>query len=305
MKQKKNKITHEGTLDLNGLLIPCYILEDTTRILSTRGMQSALKLVDTTGVKDTAKLSGVELSRFISTKWFNSLIDSENKLEHFQPVTCYKGNQKISGYRADVLADFCDLMMEARKIGALKTDRQSLIAEQCEVLIRAFAKVGIIALVDEATGYQYDREKDELQKILKAYISEELLPWQKRFPDEFYREIFRLNGWDFTVNGIQNRPGVIGTWTKQLIYRQLPEGVLHELQENTPKSKIGNYTARFHQSLSMDIGEPHLEKQLVSVITLMRISDNWNDFLFNFNKAYGQQSLFDTRSFEKPTPKGE
>mgnify|MGYP003561277120 CR=1 FL=1 len=52
--------------------------------------------------------------------------------------------------------------------------------------MRAFARVGITALVDEATGYQYERENDELQKILKAYISEELLPWQKRFPDIFY-----------------------------------------------------------------------------------------------------------------------
>ena len=69
--------------------------------------------------------------------------------------------------------------------------------------MRAFARVGITALVDEATGYQYEREHDELQKILKAYISEELLPWQKRFPDIFYKELFRLNGWNYTVNGIK------------------------------------------------------------------------------------------------------
>lgn len=42
--------------------------------------------------------------------------------------------------------------------------------------MRVFARVGITALVDEATGYQYDREKNELQKILKAYIAEDLLP---------------------------------------------------------------------------------------------------------------------------------
>lgn len=69
--------------------------------------------------------------------------------------------------------------------------------------MRVFARVGITALVDEATGYQYDREKNELQKILKAYIAEDLLPWQKRFPDIYYKELFRLNGWDFTVNGIK------------------------------------------------------------------------------------------------------
>jgi len=53
--------------------------------------------------------------------------------------------------------------------------RQKIIADQCEILVRSFAKVGIIALVDEATGYQYEREKAELQVILKTYISEEIL----------------------------------------------------------------------------------------------------------------------------------
>lgn len=88
--------------------------------------------------------------------------------------------------------DICDAFLEARKHINL-SPRQAIIAEQCEILMRSFAKIGIIALVDEATGYQYDRERDELQKILRSYISEELLPWQKRFPDIFYTELFRLN----------------------------------------------------------------------------------------------------------------
>jgi hypothetical protein len=38
-------------------------------------------------------------------------------------------------------------------------------------LLRGFARVGIIALVDEATGFQRDRTKDALSKILEAYIA--------------------------------------------------------------------------------------------------------------------------------------
>ena len=90
--------------------------------------------------------------------------------------------------------------------------------------------IGITALVDEATGYQYEREKDELQKILKAYISEELLQWQKTFPEKYYQEIFRLNGWDFTLSSIKKRPGVVGIWTNKLIYEQLPKGCLKSLK---------------------------------------------------------------------------
>ena len=154
----------------------------------------------------------------------------------------------------------------------------------------SFSKVGIIALVDEATGYQYDRERDELQKILRAYISEELLPWQKRFPDVFYRELFRLNGWDFTIKDIRKRPGIIGKWTNKIIYEQLPTGVLDELKNKTPKSEGGNYIARFHQSLTTDVGEPNLEKQINKVITLFQVSDNMAQFWSNFQKMIDRQS---------------
>lgn len=180
------------------------------------------------------------------------------------------------------------MFLQARKEIEL-SPRQAIIADQCEILIRAFARVGITALVDEATGYQYDREKDELQKILKAYISEELLPWQKRFPDVFYKELFRLNGWDFTVNGIKKRPGIIGKWTNMFIYEELPNGVLDELKKKTPKSESGNRTSRYHQLLTLDIGEPNLEKQINKVITLFQVSDNMKQFCDNFKKMKMRQ----------------
>ncbi|HEF3493039.1 TPA: P63C domain-containing protein, partial [Campylobacter coli] len=128
------------------------------------------------------------------------------------------------------------------------------------------------------TGYQYERERDELQKILKAYISEELLKWEKRFPDDFYKELFRLNGWDFTTKGIQKRPAIIGKWTNTLIYEQLPKGVLEELKEITPKN------ARYHQSLSKDIGQPNLTAQIYKVIGIMQTSDNMKQMWENFKK---------------------
>lgn len=156
--------------------------------------------------------------------------------------------------------------------------------------MRSFAKVGIIALVDEATGYQYDREKYELQKILKSYITEELQPWQKRFPDTFYRELFRLNGWNFTVRDIKKRPGVIGKWTNILVYEQLPKGVLEELKKKTPQSPKGNYTARFHQNLTLDIGEPTLTAQITKVIALFQVSDNMKQVWILFEKMKDREN---------------
>lgn len=100
-------------------------------------------------------------------------------------------DSETEGYNAEILPLLCKLYLDVRDAGKLVTQQMPL-ARASEILLVSLSKIGITALVDEATGYQYEREKDELQKILKQYISEELLPWQKRFPDIFYRELFRL-----------------------------------------------------------------------------------------------------------------
>lgn len=177
------------------------------------------------------------------------------------------------GVRAEVLPEICDVWIKSHQKGAVPPTSQE-VAEKAYLLLKGFANVGIIALVDEATGYQYERERDELQKILKAYISPELLPWQQRFPNDFYVQLFRLNGWDYTTKGINKRPGVIGKWTKILVYEQLPKGVLQELEKTTPKNEAGKYKAKLHQSLAEDVGNPHLGAQITQIITLFKLSDN-------------------------------
>jgi len=281
MTMDRRIITHEGVLDLGGIKLPCYVLEDGTRVLSGRGMQEALKMVDE--IDDGKQTAGTRLRRHLSQKSLIPFIFKDKNQDHINPIICYKGNTKINGYEATLLVDICDGFLEARKSITLSA-RQMIIANECEILVRSFAKVGIISLIDEATGYQYTREKDELQKILKAYIAEELLPWQKRLPDVFYKELFRLNKWDFTVSGIKKRPSVIGSWTNTLIYEQLPKGVLEELKNKTPISQAGNKLARYHQSITLDVGEPNLSAQINQVIAIFRISDNMKQMWQQFEK---------------------
>lgn len=303
--EEKNIIKYDGELNLNGLKISCYVLQDGRRILSTSGMQKALAIVN-----DEKERSSGRLAEILSSKHVSSCISNENLSAKISPILCYRGAQKIAGYEASVLPEICEIMLKVRDYAVTNNielgSRQKAVIAQSDIIIRALARVGIIALVDEATGYQYDREKDELQKILKAYISEELLPWQKRFPDVFYKELFRLNGWDFTVNGIKKRPGIIGKWTNMFIYEELPNGVLDELKKKTPKSESGNRTSRYHQLLTLDIGEPNLEKQINKVITLFQVSDNMKQFCDNFKKMkmrqIGQMELpfeFDENGYTK------
>lgn len=283
-----NKIKREGELDLNGIKIPCYILEDGTRVLSGRGMQNSLKMVD----EADKKTAGTRLTRYLTQKTLKEFIFKEKEAGHFAPLICYKGETKIHGYEATILVDICDGILEARKHIHL-SPRQNIIATQCEILVRAFAKIGIIALVDEATGYQYEREKNELQIILKAFISDEILKWQETFQLSFYKEIFRLWGVPFTAQNIKRKPMFIGKLTNEFVYKKLPKGtfVLDKLKEKTPKTDGGNYRYRLHQSLTPEIGREALKKVIYSVETLASIAPDKKQFLKLMAEKYGQKEI--------------
>ncbi|WP_294297948.1 P63C domain-containing protein [uncultured Chryseobacterium sp.] len=287
-KTEKLFATHNSDktpLIIGDVEIPAYVLNNGMRVFSQNGIQKAIGYTGT---------SGDWLPNFINRKYLQTeksagLLDIISKRVEFNRLGSGGSVSTTYGYDATILIDLCDAIIEAKNAGTL-TDRNLIYAERAEIIIRSVAKVGIVALVDEATGYQYDREKDALQIILKAYINKELLKWQKMFPDLFYYEIFRLKKWDFTVSGINKRPGVIGKWTNKLIYQQLPPGVLEELKSKTPKSQEGNYTARFFQSLTPDIGHPQLTAQIYKVIGIMEISSNWEEFTNHFNKSVNRSN---------------
>lgn len=280
--EKILKATHQGNLNINNLDITAYNLPNGERVLSRIGF---LKALGRTGKAKGGRNYDEEFQTpvFLTASNIKPLVDGD-LLENSKPIIFIdlNGNQSI-GYKAEILPQVAFLFSDALSKGILKPN-QKHIGEQSRILVKAFLKTSIIALVDEATGYQYERERNALQIILKAYINEELLKWQKMFPDTFYYEIFRLNKWDYTVKGINKRPSIIGKWTNKLIYEQLPEGVLEELKTKTPKSPDGNYTARFFQSLTPDIGHPELTSQIYKVIGIMQVSNNWKDFISNFNR---------------------
>ena len=145
-------------------------------------------------------------------------------------------------------------------------------------------------LVDEVTDFQYIRDKEDLNKILELYIAKELLPWARRLPDEFYRQLFRLRGWQYSPLSVK-RPQYVGKLTNELIYERLPLGVLDELRKKNPVVRSGYRRHRHHQFLTENIGNPHLEKHIASVTTLMRVASNWRKFKSLFEKAFGQEQL--------------
>lgn len=283
------KATHMGKLTLGELEIPCFVLEDGTRVLSQRGIQKSLNM--SSGGRGP---NAHRMTTFVGQFDGKGAPDKDLVMRISNPIYFRTPKSLLAhGFEATLLVDICDAILAARNTAPL-LKQQAHIAERAELLVRAFARVGIIALVDEATGYQEVRDRDALHRILEMYISPELLPWAKRFPDEFYHHIFRLRKWP-TSPPTEKRPGFVGKLTNFLIYEKLPHGVLTELKERNPTVKPGRRKYRHHQYLTDDVGNPHLTRQLVAVITLMRISKSWTGFMGHFAEAFpteGTQQYF-------------
>jgi hypothetical protein len=270
---KLHRATHTGKLHILGIDsdIECYVLDDGTRVLAGRWMIAAL------GMKRGGTDShGERLQVFLEQERFKPFVNKDLLIASNAFKFRTTRGKIADGYKAEILVDICEAILDARKAGVLMK-RQQHIADHCEILMRGFARVGIAALVDEATGYQEIRDKKALQKILDKYLLKEYASWAKRFPDEFYKEIFRLRNWVW--NGVSvKRPGIIGRYTNDIVYERLAPGVLDELRQRNPVREDGTRAQRHHQWLTPGTGHPALDRHLFSVIALMRASANWGQF---------------------------
>jgi hypothetical protein len=256
-------------------------------VLSQRGVVGAL------GMKYGTRVGGADrLTGFLSGKSISDNVSNELMALIANPIRFRGSGGTTFGYPATILADICEVVLSARKAGTLQK-QQEHIADRAEILVRGFARVGIIALVDEATGFQEIRAKDELHRLLALYLSEERLKWAKRFPDEFYRQLYRLRDWKWP-NGVKRTP-LVGRITNEIVYEKLPPGVLQELWARNPTMEgTGRRRWKHHQFLSEDIGQPDLRDHLLQLIAVMRVSRSWGEFEENFERAFpGPQGNFD------------
>lgn len=299
----KNRIVkYKGEIALEGLNIhiPCYVLGDNTRVLSGRGMQEALKMVDVAD-EDGSKqrTSGTRLSRYLSQKSLNPFISKYLDSDHFAPIICTDNGKVIHGYKAEMLVDVCEVFLEAKKYITL-SPRQAIIAMQCEILVRGFAKLGIIGLVDEATGYKdaKERSRTELQDWLSKYINAEADKWVKMFPDQFFEDIYKMRGWNWDC-----KPRYIGKIINDIVYERIAPFILVELRKKNPKLENGYRKYKHHQLLTSDIGKPLLKQHLAILHSFAIVADyNWGKFMSLLDKAHPKQyqelALFDNFDFD-------
>jgi len=282
--QRSPRAVAEGTLDIHGTKIPCAVLEDGTRVLSRTEFIRAI------GRKGKAKGGrrydlGFQLPVFLTAENLKPFITSE-LIQNSKaiPYRRVQGGGAI-GYRAELLSHVCNLFLDAREKGALRSN-QHHIADRCRILNRGFAIVGITALIDEATGFQEIRGRRELQEILEKFISKELRKWVRRFPFEFYEKIFHLKGWDTSdLTPNSPKPLEVGRITDDLVYKRLAPAVRAELRKLTPRNEKGYLVTKLHQHLTDDIGSPKLEKHIDVLMALMDVSPDWPTFMANVDKV--------------------
>jgi hypothetical protein len=283
------KVTHPGTLKLIDQEIPCAVLEDGTRVLTQSDFMEAMGMYYSGWIAKNApedsSIVPAEIPHFLSQKKLTPYINKH--LGHLQNVVLRYRTEKGSaahGIRAEIIPSICDIYIDADKEGNLGV-RQKQIAQRAMLLMRALAHVGIVALVDEATGYQKDRARDALAKILEAYVAKELQPWIKTFDSDYYEQMFRLRGLLFPPEKTNYRPSYFGHLTNDIVYRRLAPGVLTALKEEAKKDEK---KGKLFQHLTAGYGRQELLKHLGLVVGLMKISDDWQDFMSKLNRVSGR-----------------
>lgn len=292
----------EHPLVIGDIKIPCYVLEDETRVITQRGLFQTLEI----SKGGTKKIDGAQIDnkspdfpqnghdnrirhaiipRFFQQNWLSPYISRELSMVLKSPIPIIVPTGGIAqGFPATILVDVCKAILQAHSDGRT-SQRQSKFVRRAEILLIGFAELGVISLIDEATGYQKVRGDRALAAILEEYIAKELRPWIKTFPDEFYEEIYRLMGREYPPDS-KNHPQFIGKITNRVIYKPLAPGVLEDLQKINPVLSSGNRGAKHHQHLTENHGVIKLKEHIAVVVTLMRISSSKEVFDRRFYEAF-------------------
>ncbi|MBT0318559.1 P63C domain-containing protein [Morganella morganii] len=273
-------VLNEGMLTVGDTELDVAVLQDGTRVVSVTSIFSALGRTQRGYKKDVSNqrvIGQIQMPAFMDAMNLKPFITQD--LMDQIPRVKYKTKSGVvkEGHNVLILPLVGDLYLRAREAGAIKTKDQLAVAHKAEVLVRSLAKVGVIALVDEATGYQRTRERDALAKMLEAFVATELKPWVSTFPPDYYEGLFKIYGLDYPPAGSNKswRPGFIGNVTNNVVYSRLAPDLLPELKKAASRSER---KAKLHQWLTEDIGHPKLREHLASIVTLLKISKTPEQF---------------------------
>lgn len=269
---------YSGVLPIGEVELDCAVLEDGTRVLSERAVHRAFgsKRGGSHWKRMKENEGGANLPSFLSAKNLEQFIAPDLIADLVEPLQYQmsKGGPVANGIKAETLPDICGVWLAARRADELHPSQEHL-AVRAEVLMQAFAKVGIVALIDEATGYQLDRAHDALRLLLGKYIADGLQKWIHTFPDTFFSELDRL--YDNPTTTSRSRPQYYGKFINKYVYDPIEHGYVKAELDKLNITDEGKRRARFHQWLT-DEGRTILTRQIGKVEGIMEMCDDIEHF---------------------------
>ena len=190
----------------------------------------------------------------------------------------------------DLLRAYSSALVD-HALSATDPSKMSLTSKQLEIAYRAItfqqacSDVGLVALVDEATGYQYERAADALQVKLKLYLEDEMRKWERTFPDQLWQEFGRLTNWK---GPLHQRPKYWGKLVMELIYGYLDPDVAKWLKENAPKPMKGQ---NYHQWLNAQFGLRKLTEHIWMVVGMASACRSMPDLRQKMAERFGRTGV--------------
>ena len=284
---------YSNVLRLAGAELPCAVIEGANgvqRVLTETGITEAV-LGTRSGaskrLKKAASEGGALLPLFVAPGQLKPFISNDFIEGPLKPIDYLDGDRVVRGYDASILVAVCNVWLRAREAGALQ-QQQLGRAQKAELLTRALAETGIVALIDEVTGYQKVRPQNALAAYLEMVVRKELAAWAKKFPDEFYENIYKLKGWKWPGMG-KNRYSIVAQYTNDLVYSRLGPGLLEELRLKTPRNDKGYRPSKLHQWLTEDVGNPMLAQHLHAIMMFQRLAIangySWKRFILTVDQV--------------------
>lgn len=280
--------SHKGDLPIGEIVIQAYRLSDGRRVISKKGMADVLGLQSTGGNAFLRSMTRPGVRSEIDEKLWQAI---ENPI-FFRPVDPDSGNDlgiTADGYEADTLIQVCKAIVTAHHNKKLH-GKQYFLYVRAEVIIRAAARLGIVALVDAAVGYQPDTRIAEYQRLFQQFVIDECRQWEQEFPDKYVDMMYRLYGLKRINPDSTKTPKFFGKFTRKYIYFPLAHSngaILEELDKKNPVVYAsGGRKYKMFQFLQEKIGLPALRQHLWQVIGIGQVSSNKDQFERNFYKAF-------------------
>ena len=259
--------------------IACYVLSDGRRIISRTGATNFL----------TESKGGGNLESYTNIQVLKKHMPEDLPGQMIEFVLPGVVNKTVKGLDAETFVEICRAYVSAWQASELTSDAQISIAKRAAVFLGACAKVGLIALIDEATGYQYERPLDALEVKLRLFLAEEMRKWEKTFPDELWEQFGRLTNW---TGPVHSRPKYWGKLVMELIYEYLDPDVAEWLRENAPKPMHGK---NYHQWLNEQYGLRRLVEHIWKVVGMASTCETLEELRYKMEQLYGGKKGFQFR----------